>query len=55
MAILAPGQSEHLGHPHRDDLMRMKPEVEFHPMLFTRDAVEQHPEATLTLQPPAAG
>ncbi|RKH17377.1 penicillin acylase family protein [Corallococcus praedator] len=54
MSIHAPGQTEHLFHPHRDDLLDLSREVKFHPMLYTRDAVEQHREATLTLTPAVA-
>ncbi|MCY1015593.1 penicillin acylase family protein [Pyxidicoccus sp. MSG2] len=51
VAIHAPGQSEHLGHPHRDDLMDMSQKVECHPLLYTREAVESQAKSTLTLQP----
>ncbi|PTL74978.1 penicillin acylase family protein [Vitiosangium sp. GDMCC 1.1324] len=51
VGIHTPGQSEHLYHPHRTDLMEMSHKVEFHPLLFTRQQVEAHTEGTLTLQP----
>jgi penicillin amidase len=54
VGIHTPGQSEHLYHPHRDDLMEMSQKVEFHPLLFTRQQVEAHAEGTLTLQPATA-
>ncbi|QAT87003.1 acyl-homoserine lactone acylase [Corallococcus coralloides] len=54
VSIHSPGQSEHLFHKHRDDLMELNRKVEFHPMLHTRQAVEQHREATLTLTPAVA-
>jgi penicillin G amidase len=54
VSIHTPGQTEHLYHPHRDDLMELSREVKFHPMLHTREAVEQHREATLTLTPAVA-
>ena len=51
-----PGQSEHLYHPHRDDMLEMSQKVEFHPLLFTRQQVEAHAKGTLTLQPaPSTG
>ena len=51
VAIHAPGQSEHLYHPHRDDLMALNQQVRLHPLLHTRQAVEAHARNTLTLQP----
>jgi penicillin amidase len=51
VAIHAPGQSEHLLHPHRNDLMDMNQKVECHPLLYTREAVESQAKSTLTLQP----
>jgi penicillin G amidase len=54
VSVHAPGQTEHLFHPHRDDLMELSHKVEFHPMLHTREAVEKHRKATLTLTPAVA-
>jgi penicillin amidase len=54
VSVHAPGQTEHLYHPHRDDMVEMSQQVKFHPMLFTRQAVESNLEATLTLQPAPA-
>lgn len=51
VGIHTPGQCEHLYHPHRDDLMEMCQKVEYHPLLFTRQAVEAEAEHTLTLEP----
>ncbi|NMO13492.1 penicillin acylase family protein [Pyxidicoccus fallax] len=51
VAIHAPGQSEHLYHPHRDDLLELNSQVRYHPLLHTRQAVEAHVRNTLTLQP----
>jgi penicillin amidase len=51
LAINSTGQSEHLFHPHRDDMIPMWANVEYHPMLFTRQAVEANAESTLTLVP----
>lgn len=51
VGVHTPGQSEHLYHPHRLDLMELSRKVEFHPLLFTRQQVEAHAKDTLTLQP----
>ena len=52
VGVHTPGQSEHLYHPHREDMMAMCQAMEYHPLLFTRDAVEAHRASTLTLKPP---
>lgn len=54
VGIHTPGQSEHLHHPHRADLMELNHRIEYHPLLFTRSQVEAHAQETLTLQPPVA-
>jgi penicillin amidase len=46
------GQSGHLFHPHREDFISMWQNVEYHPMIFSREAAEANAEATLTLTPP---
>ncbi|HSP80861.1 MAG TPA: penicillin acylase family protein, partial [Myxococcaceae bacterium] len=51
VGIHTPGQTEHLYHPHRDDLMTMSQSGEYHPLLHTREAVEAHVEDRLTLRP----
>jgi penicillin amidase len=51
VAIHAPGQTEHLYHPLRDDLLAMNRQLQYHPLLHTRQAVEAHARNTLTLQP----
>jgi len=51
VGIHTPGQVEHVFHPHREDLMEMSQRLEYHPLLFTREAVLAHAEATLTLEP----
>jgi penicillin amidase len=51
LAINSTGQSEHLFHPHREDLISMWQNVEYHPMFFTQEAVEKNAEAVLTLTP----
>ena len=45
------GQSGHLFHPHREDFIPMWQNVEYHPMPFSRDAVEANAASTLTLVP----
>ncbi|HEY0093025.1 MAG TPA: penicillin acylase family protein, partial [Archangium sp.] len=54
VGVHTPGQSEHLYHPHRDDMLEMNQKVEFHPLLFTRQQVQAHAKDTLTLQPASA-
>jgi hypothetical protein len=51
--IAALVQSEHLYHPHRDDLVDLNRRLEYYLLLFERAAVEAHAESTLTLQPTA--
>jgi penicillin amidase len=51
LAINTTGQSEHLFHPHREDLISMWQNVEYHPMSFTQEAVEANAQAVLTLTP----
>ena len=45
------GQCAHLFHPHREDFIPLWVDVESHPMLFSREAVEANADATLTLVP----
>jgi penicillin G amidase len=51
LSIMPPGQSGHLFHKHRLDLISLWQNVEYHPMLFTRKAVEANIEGTLYLVP----
>jgi penicillin amidase len=51
-AIHTTGQSGHLFHPHREDFISMWQNVEYHPMLFSRDGIEANAEGTLTLTSP---
>jgi len=51
LTINTTGQSGHLFHPHREDLISMWQNVEYHPMFFTWEAVEANAEAVLTLTP----
>jgi penicillin amidase len=46
------GQSGQLFHPHREDMIPLWQNVEYHPMLFSRQAVDASAEATLILTPP---
>ena len=50
-AVFPIGQSGQLGSPHYDDLAGMWSRGEYYPMLWTRDQVEAHAEARLTLAP----
>jgi penicillin amidase len=45
------GQSGQLLHPHREDFISLWQNVEYHPMLFSREEVEANAEETLTLTP----
>jgi penicillin amidase len=45
------GQSGQLFHPHREDFIDPWQDVEYHPMLFSREAVEANAKATLILKP----
>jgi penicillin G amidase len=54
--INVPGQSGQPGSPHYADLLPLWARGAYHPMLFSREAVERHRAATLVLTPrPAAG
>lgn len=45
------GQSGHAFHPHREDFIELWQNVDYHPMLFSRAAVEANAEGTLVLRP----
>jgi len=51
LVIHPPGQSGQLGSPHYDDLAALWIKGEYHPMLWTRQQVEQEAEGKLTLNP----
>ena len=51
LAINTTGQSGHLFHPNFKDQISMWQKVEYHPVPFTRAAVEKNAEATLILIP----
>jgi penicillin amidase len=51
VAVLVPGQSGHLLHPHREDQISLWQNHEHRPMLFSRDATQKNAKATLTLIP----
>lgn len=50
VAIFPPGQSGVLGSPHYDDLIEPWIRGEYHPMLWTREQVEQEAEGRLILK-----
>jgi penicillin amidase len=50
LAVLAPGQSGHLGSRHYDDGVEAWRTGDYHPMLWTRAQVEREAEGRLTLQ-----
>jgi penicillin amidase len=49
VAVVAPGESGLPFAPHREDQALLWKDVRYHPMLFSRKAVEQNAEDTLTL------
>ena len=51
-SIHTTGQSGQLFHKHREDFISMWQNVEYHPMLFGREAVQTEAEATLMMTPP---
>jgi penicillin amidase len=53
MMINVPGQSGQPGSAHYDDLLPLWSRGEYHPMLFTRAAVERHAKHRLWLRPAA--
>ena len=50
-SIHTTGQSGQVFHRHREDFIDMWQNVEYHPMLFGRPAVEANAKSTLTLMP----
>jgi penicillin amidase len=46
------GQSGHLFHRHREDFIDLWQNVEYHPMISSRETAEARAEGTLTLTPP---
>lgn len=51
LAVNSTGQSERLFHPHRQDSTRLWADGQYHPMLFSRAAVERQRAGLLTLAP----
>ena len=51
LSIHSTGQSGHLFHPHRADMLHSWQNVEYHPLIFEREAAEASAEATLVLTP----
>ncbi len=50
VVIVPPGQSGHLASPHYDDLIQPWLQGEYHPMLWTRQQVEEAGKSKLVLQ-----
>ncbi|HZI20810.1 MAG TPA: penicillin acylase family protein [Pyrinomonadaceae bacterium] len=53
VAVNSTGQSEMLFHEHRNDQIPLWQELKFHPLLFTREAVESGPIKVLKIVPAA--
>jgi len=51
VAILPGGQSGHPASRHYSDMIDAWRRVEYHPMLFDREAIERQAEGRLTLMP----
>jgi penicillin amidase len=51
VSIHSTGQSGQLFHPHRADMVRAWQNVEYHPLIFSREAADANAEGTLTLMP----
>jgi penicillin amidase len=51
VGINSTGQSEHLFHPHREDLIPLWQNLKCHPLLFTRKAIEAETLSILKLTP----
>lgn len=51
-SIHTTGQSGQLFHKHREDFVSMWQNVEYHPMLFGREAIQADAESTLRMTPP---
>jgi len=51
LAVNSTGQSEHLFHPHREDLLELWRTNRLHPLPFSRQAVESAQESILRLEP----
>jgi penicillin amidase len=49
--VLPPGQSGHPGSAHYADLLELWREVEYAPLLFSREAIERVVEQTAELRP----
>lgn len=51
LVILPTGQSGHPGSPHYDDMVDPWLRVDYHPLLFSRSAVDQAVTERVSLQP----
>jgi penicillin amidase len=54
IAVNSTGQSESLFHTHREDLIPMWRDLKYHPLLFTRKAIEAEAAGVLKLVPDAS-
>jgi penicillin amidase len=50
-AVLVPGQSGHILHPHQEDQIALWQNVDYRPMPFSREAVERNAGSRLTIKP----
>ncbi len=50
-SVHVPGQSGHPGSKHYDDFIQLWQEIQYHPQLFKRDAIQSAAEGTLHLLP----
>jgi penicillin G amidase len=51
LGVLNTGQSEHLFHRHREDMVPLWQQVAYHPLPFSRERVRAAAEGTLVLRP----
>jgi penicillin G amidase len=51
VGVNSTGQSEHLFHPHREDLIPLWQNLKYHPLLFTRKAIDAETRSVLKLTP----
>lgn len=51
VGVNSTGQVEHLFHPHRDDEITRWRELKYHPLAFSRKAIEEQKDSLLTITP----
>jgi penicillin amidase len=51
LTVITTGQSGQLFHPHRTDQISAWQSIQYHAMIFSREAAEANPEGVLTLSP----